>query len=414
MVPMKVGMIGVGGFAGGTHVPNVAANPNFELAALCDLNEQRLKELAAKYKSGYTTTDMQRIFKDPAIEMIVCGTKPAFRLPIMRAAVEHRKHLFVEKPMCYTAEDLRVMVPLMRKAPIKFMVGFNRPYSPMMQALKPIYRRHLVPEGKMQNAECRMQKEEGGNRTTKDPALPEQMSALKPINQRQKEGGNTTIIYRIIGEAQMWPPQVFNAVVHQKESTIIHEVTHIFDLLNWITDLKPTRVYTAGGGNMDNVITLTYPDNVTAVVISGDNASTAFPKERIEIDTNHGTIVGESFVELQTAGIEGAAQRQTFPYSQQGKTCDNGVAGYFDRLWAWRRKVTAEERAYGYYYERMPLADKGHYNELDFFRKIIQADQPSQTDVIGGAAAELIALAAIESWKTGQPKDLDFKYLERL
>ena len=371
MVPMKVGMIGVGGFAGGTHVPNVAANPNFELAALCDLNEQRLKELAAQYKPGYTTTDMQRVFNDPAIEMIICGTKPAFRLPIMRAAVEHRKHLFVEKPMCYTENDLRVMVPLMRKAPIKFMVGFNRPYSPIMQELKPIYRQH-------------------------------------------KKGGNTTIIYRIIGEAQLWPAHHFNAVVHQKESTIIHEATHIFDLLNWVTDLKPTRVYTAGGGNMDNVITLTYPDDVTAVIISGDNSTSSFPKERIEINTNHGTIVGESFVELQTAGIEGAAQRQTFPYSQQGKTYDNGVAGYFDRLWAWRRTITAEERAYGYYYERSPKTDKGHCSELDFFRKIIQADQPSQTDVISGAAAELIAWAAIESWKTGQPKDLDFAYLERL
>lgn len=392
MAPMKVGMIGVGGFAGGTHVPNVAANPDFELAALCDLNEKRLKELAARYKPGYTTTDMQRVFNDPQIEMIICGTKPAFRIPIMRAAVEHRKHLFVEKPMCYTEDDLRVMVPLMRQAPIKFMVGFNRPYSPIMQALKPIYRRHKAGQ------------------TTDDRR---QTPAPKAIDRQQKHG-NTTIIYRIIGEAQLWPAHHFNAVVHQKESTIIHEGTHIFDLLNWITDLKPTRVYTAGGGNMDNVITLTYPDGVTAVIISGDNATAAFPKERIEINTNHATIVGENFVELQTAGIESAAQRQTFPYSREGKTCDNGVAGYFDSLCAWRRTITAEEKAYGYYYERCPKVDKGHYNELDFFRKIIQADQPSQTDVISGAAAELIAWAAIESWKTGQPKDLDFAYLERL
>lgn len=371
MTPMKVGMIGVGGFAGGTHVPNVATNPNFELVALCDLNEERLNELAAKYRSGYTTTDMQRVFKDPAIEMIICGTKPAFRLPIMRAAVEHRKHLFVEKPMCSSEEDLRVMVPLMRKAPIKFMVGFNRPYSPIMQALKPIYQRH-------------------------------------------KKDGNTTIIYRIIGEAQLWPAHHFNAVVHQKESTIIHETTHIFDLLNWITDLRPTRVYTAGGGNMDNAITLTYPDNVTAVIISGDNSTVAYPKERIEINTNHCAIVGENFVELQTAGIEGAVQRRTFPYSQQDKIYDDGIAGYCDRLRAWRGTVTAEERAYGYYYERMPKTDHGHYNELDFFREIIRADQPSQTDVISGAVAELIARAAIESWKTGQPKDLDFQYLKQL
>jgi hypothetical protein len=124
--------------------------------------------------------------------------------------------------------------------------------------------------------------------------------------------------------------------------------------------------------------------------------------------------VGESFVELQTAGIEGGARRQTFSYSQQGKIYADGIAGYSDRLRAWYETITAEERAYGYYYERMPKIDKGHYNELDFFREIIRNDQPSQTDVISGAVAEMIAWAAIESWKTGQPKDLDFANLERL
>ena len=57
----------------------------------------------------------------------------------MRLAVEHGKHLFVEKPLCYRNEDIPEMVSLMRQAPKLFMVGFNRPYSPIMQLVKPLF-----------------------------------------------------------------------------------------------------------------------------------------------------------------------------------------------------------------------------------------------------------------------------------
>ena len=103
---MKLGFIGCGGFAGGNHIPNAAANPNFELAAFCDLSESRLQQLADTYHPGYVTTDMDRLFADPAIETIICATKPDFRLPVMRKAVESGKHLFVEKPLCYSQDEV--------------------------------------------------------------------------------------------------------------------------------------------------------------------------------------------------------------------------------------------------------------------------------------------------------------------
>lgn len=84
----------------------------------------------------------------------------------------------------------------------------------------------------------------------------------------------------------------------RKESTVIREVTHIFDLLNWLTDSEPERVHTVGEGNTDNVLTLSYPNRVTAVIVAGDNGTLGFPKERLEIDTNYGTIVGDNYVVL--------------------------------------------------------------------------------------------------------------------
>jgi predicted dehydrogenase len=363
---MRIGFIGCGGFSGGNHIPNAAANPNLDIVAFCDLNENILKELKVQYHPEYITTDMHKIMADSSIELIICGTKPDFRMPIMELAVKNGKHLFVEKPICYKENEINEMVPLMKDSSTEFMVGFNRPYSPLMQDLKPLYKKH--------------------------------------------KKGNTTIIYRIIGESVLWPKHHYDSIVHRGESTIIHETTHIFDLLNWLTDLYPTRIYTAGEGNMDNIITINYPENVTAVIIAGDNSTTGYPKEHIEINTNHGIIVGDNFTELTAIGFDDAIFNKTYEYRCAGKTYNDGAIAAAKRTREWRQSVTEEERKTGYYYKRMVKVDKGIANEIEAFRKMIESGQPSETNVISGAISNLMAYRAIESWEKAQPIELDFSF----
>jgi predicted dehydrogenase len=367
---MNIGFVGCGAFCSGTHVPNAAANPNFNIIAFCDLSQERIDDLDRRYKPRYVTTDMERLFSDPDIEMVVCGTKPDARLPIMELAVKHRKHLFVEKPLCYDPAQIEPMVRLMAHAPVLLMVGFNRPYSPMMQAIKRIYHQH--------------------------------------------KRGSATIVYRIVGEAQLWPAQHYKAVVEDKESTIVHEATHVFDLLNWLTELEPTRVYTAGEGNMDNVITLTYPQQTTAVVISGDNSTAGFPKERLEINTNHATIIGDHFVEMLAVGTDGGFISRRFPWRMAGRVLETSGYDAIALDWQWRTSVTESEMKKGYYYDQMPRVDKGHAAELEHFRLMIERGAPSVTDVFRGAMANLIAWAAVQSWQQSAPVELDFSHLRHL
>jgi len=367
---MKVGFIGCGGFASGNHIPNSKSNPNIEIHAFCDLNEKCLEELNAQYEPAYITSDMEKIFRDPEIRMVICATKPDARLPAMKLAAKHKKHLFVEKPLCYKETEVEEMVALMNSAPIKFMVGFNRPFSPLMRELKPIYDKY--------------------------------------------KKGNTTIIYRIIGEARLWPKHHYDAVVIEKESTIIHETTHIFNLLNWLTGLEPERVYAAGEGNMDNIITLNYPENVTAVIISGDNSTAGYPKERIEINTNYGTMTGDHFTELTVAGFDNVYSRKTFDYKIGNETFNTDGRCAEDKMRDWRKSITKEDIDLGYYYDRQIKVDKGHYNEIEFFRRCILENTSVEVDVIAGAVANLTAWRAIESLEKKTPVSLDFSYLRKL
>ena len=366
---LKIGFVGTGAFCQGIHIPNVSQNPGFEIVAFCDLQEDLLARLRERYQPRYVTTDAEKIFADPDIEAVICATKPAARMEIMKLAATHGKHLFVEKPLCYHEEQAEPMIRLIRDSGILFMVGFNRPYSPIMQATKPLYHGHRK--------------------------------------------GNTLIIYRIIGEAQLWPPGHKKAIIEEEESTIVHEATHIFDLLNWLTDMEPTRVFTAGGGNMDNIITLTYPRDTYAVVISGDNSCSAYPKERLEIDTNHGTIVADNFRDLTAVGVQDQLiQRRFHDVGEQED--DVSPAERVRRMWKWHQSITPEQKAYGYYYDTKSRKRgmKGHYEEMEHFRRSVLAGRPPETGVFRGAMAELIAWRAVDSWQTGQPVDLDFSHLK--
>jgi len=367
-IKMKIGFIGCGGFSQGNHIPNVAKNPNMSIHAFCDLNTGYLEQLGAKYNPSYVTTDIKRIFADSEIEMVICATKPDFRMPIMQMATESGKHLFVEKPLCYHENEVFPMVKLIKNSNIKFMVGFNRPYSPMMQDIKPLFKRNRK--------------------------------------------GNTTIIYRIIGEARLWPFHHYDAVVNKKESTIIHETTHIFDLINWLTDSFPVRVYTAGGGNLDNVITLEYPDDTTAVIVSGDNSTAGIPKERIEINTNFGSIIGDNFVDVSAFGFENVESfKKTYNYTVGGKVFNTDGGEAAEKHREWRKGLTLEQIEKGYYYETQVKVDKGHYGELEYFRSAIEKNLPVETGAVSGAVSNIIAWKAIESWNTHLPVELNFQQL---
>jgi myo-inositol 2-dehydrogenase/D-chiro-inositol 1-dehydrogenase len=366
---LKVGFVGCGGHAQGCNIPVVAQNPNLKIRAFCDLNIEVLEALKDEYSPDYITQYFEKIFADPEIDMVVCATKPDFRMPVMEAAVKYRKPLFVEKPLAYTREDVYKMVRLMQPSGVPFMVGFNRPYSLMMQAIRPIYRRH--------------------------------------------QKGNTLISYRIVGEAAVWPPEHREAVCEKKESTVIHETTHIFDLLNWLTGLEPEKVYMAGSGHIDNIIVLTYPDDIIATIVAGDNGSVGFPKERMEIDTNCGTIAGEFFTEMIVAGMGEDSGIKTFEYTFNGKKYNDGATACRDKWLKWRRELTEEKRLIGHFSGQVPAVNKGHYEQHEYFRKQIISGKPVETDVVRGAAATLIAWEAIKSWETGNAVELDFSKLFR-
>ncbi len=364
---LNIGVVGCGGFCRGNHLPNLKENKGFRIRALCDLNSSILDELRDVYTPAYTTTDFQKIFADPEIDAVLCATKPDSRIPLMREAVKMKKPLFVEKPLAFTREDTFTMHEIMRDSNLPFMIGFNRPYSPMMRDAARYFDRY--------------------------------------------RSGNTTILYRIVGEARIWPSTHYDAVINKKESTIIHEATHIFNLLNHITHSVPERIYTAGEGNTDNVITLRYPGKLTAVIVAGDNGTVGFPKEYLEINTGYTTIAGYSFTELRVFGSDGLAFRHLYPYHIGKEVFTTDLEEKQSRIWKFRTSLTPEDIKIGYYYNKQVHEDKGHAAELDVFRNCVLQGESTPCGIREGVTANIIAWAALESWKTNRETAPDYSQM---
>ncbi len=88
-----------------------------------------------KYDAEETTTDLGSIFGNPSIDAVAIATRHDSHATLAVRALEAQKHVFVEKPLCLTLDELaKIRDAYARsgktdRSPI-MMVGFNRRFAP--------------------------------------------------------------------------------------------------------------------------------------------------------------------------------------------------------------------------------------------------------------------------------------------
>jgi predicted dehydrogenase len=102
---VKAAVIGLG--VGEQHAVAYAEHPSAEVAALCDLDEARLDEIGAAHPQARRTTSPADVLEDPEIDIVSIASYDSDHHPQVMHALERGKHVFVEKPLCQTAEQAR-------------------------------------------------------------------------------------------------------------------------------------------------------------------------------------------------------------------------------------------------------------------------------------------------------------------
>ncbi len=133
--PIKVGVIGLG--VGMAHAEAFQRNPDTEVYALCDFNEDKQKWARQYYPHALICSDAKQILTDSRIDVVsICSYDDAHYGHIM-TAIKNDKHVFVEKPLCLHARHARnIRHALIEKPQLKISSNLILRKCPRFVALR--------------------------------------------------------------------------------------------------------------------------------------------------------------------------------------------------------------------------------------------------------------------------------------
>jgi predicted dehydrogenase len=133
---LRVGVIGVG--MGSGHIAGYQKDPRSEVAAVCDVNEERLQGAAERLHVApeLLYTDSTRMFEEAELDAVSIAVPNKYHAPLTIAALKHGLHVLCEKPMAMTVKEAEQMQAAADKAGKNLMINFSYRFSEMSQALK--------------------------------------------------------------------------------------------------------------------------------------------------------------------------------------------------------------------------------------------------------------------------------------
>lgn len=151
---IRVAMIGAGGMANAVHYPSLASFPDVQIAAICDLDPQRLNTTADKYGVDARYNQYTKMIEEVAPDAVYVIGNPDQMYPIWIWCLEQGLNLYVEKPMGITIHQARMLAYLAEKHNCITQVSFQRRIAPLAVTL----RNECVKRGPVFHATCEFYK----------------------------------------------------------------------------------------------------------------------------------------------------------------------------------------------------------------------------------------------------------------
>jgi predicted dehydrogenase len=243
-----LGFIGAGNYASRILIP-AFKSAGAQLHTL--LTQGGINGVIHGYRAGFAkaSTNLEDLLNNETINTIAIVTRHDTHARFIVQALQAGKHVFVEKPLCLTIEELKeiektyIALQAQPSTPL-LMVGYNRRFSPHIQKIKTLLQSIKEPKSFIM--------------TMNAGAIP-----AEHWTQDNNIGGG-----RIIGEA-----------------------CHYIDLMQYLADSPIISIQTRRMGDAPGVdifedkaaIILGFADGSFGTIHYLANGATGFPKERIEV-----------------------------------------------------------------------------------------------------------------------------------
>ena len=133
---IRIGLVGLG--TAGRSLPlAVAKTTGFSFVAGADLRQEAREQYGGEF--GIQTFDsVAAMCELKDIDAVYVATPNPFHAEHAIAALEHGKHVMVEKPMALTLEDCDRMIAAAEKNRLKLMVAHTRSLNPPIRKMREI------------------------------------------------------------------------------------------------------------------------------------------------------------------------------------------------------------------------------------------------------------------------------------
>ena len=121
---IQIALIGCGS-RGPAHAQAVRELVEFELVAVCDVEESRAKAAAEKF-GVQAYTDLTRLLARPGLEALMISTHTPHHASVALPAIAAKKHFVMEKPLCDSVQSGKRMEAEAAKAGLVGMTGYQR------------------------------------------------------------------------------------------------------------------------------------------------------------------------------------------------------------------------------------------------------------------------------------------------
>ncbi len=139
---INVGVVGCG-YWGPKLIRNLYELPDSNLLMACDSDVVKLKQMKRQYPSVEMICDFNDLLQD-GIDAIVVATPVNTHYTLAKEALNHDKHVLVEKPMTASSQEARELIKIATLRNRVLMVGHIYEFHPAVDFLKRLVRENIL------------------------------------------------------------------------------------------------------------------------------------------------------------------------------------------------------------------------------------------------------------------------------
>ncbi len=140
-----VSLIGAGNFATGTLIPALKRLSFVRLRGICSAGGLSARSAGERHGFHYCTSDIDEVLRDDETQAVLIATRHDTHASFASSALRAGKHVFVEKPLALTREQLDELFGVYRESNLVLMPGFNRRFSPLSTAVRRYFENRAAP-----------------------------------------------------------------------------------------------------------------------------------------------------------------------------------------------------------------------------------------------------------------------------